>query len=84
MKIEIPWACDQCRVHKKESNHWYLGFILRNHTSIVGIQIVEWGITGVEMGEQVRLSMEVLPVDAADAHLCGANCVTEWLSKNLL
>lgn len=75
MKVD-SYKCDQCATQKREVNHWFKGYTLPNNAGLV---IVQWDVTrAVIDGDSL-----VLDLDKA-AHLCGASCVTEWLSKNLL
>lgn len=67
MKID-SYACDVCQVQKKAANHWWRGYKL---SDAQGVVIVEWDSTTVE------------PVENFEAHLCGASCVAEWVSKRL-
>lgn len=69
MKVET-YACDRCHVQKKDVNHWFRAYKLMRKQGVV---IIEWDATPT--GDEV---------EDFEAHLCGANCVTEWLSKNLL
>ncbi len=62
-------ACDICTVQKQGANHWW-----RIHKRIDGgVVITRWEDTPTTDD-----------VENFEAHLCGANCVHEWLSKNLL
>lgn len=64
------FACDICQTQKKAANHWFRGFRLPQ-----GVLITEWDVTA---GSVIR------GLEEPHAHLCGADCVTQWLSKNLL
>ena len=68
MKVDT-YQCDGCRIQKKETNHWFRGYKLLDQQSIA---IVEWN--GTPPSDEVENS---------EAHLCGASCVTEWVSKTL-
>ena len=76
MKID-SWKCDGCGVQKKDANHWFKGYQLVEK----GIVIAPWDTGEAFIAGGGTLSLDI---DRADAHLCGASCVTEWLSKNLL
>ena len=80
-KVET-YQCDQCKTQKKETNAWWKVFLLDADKDDVnvGVVILKWEINSIT---RPFSHPEVLP-DKADAHLCGANCVTEWLSRNLL
>ena len=68
MKID-SWKCDICNVQRREANHWFRAYKLISG----GVVIIHWDEkpTGDD-------------VENFEAHLCGADCVTQWLSKNLL
>lgn len=72
MKVET-YACDICGAQRKDANHWFKAYRLNG---VVGIVIVSWEVTVVS--GKLELSVH------SEAHLCGADCVTQWLSKNLL
>ena len=75
MKID-SFACDVCGKQKKEANHWFRG---RELPSSAGVVIVQWDV------ERAVIDGDSLVLDLnKDAHLCGAECATQWLSKNLL
>ena len=61
------YACDECRVQKKETNHWWEVFRLPDTQ---GIAIFPFD------GESFEGWVKV-------ADLCGANCVAQYMSKNL-
>jgi len=65
MKIDT-WACDICKVQKKETNHWYKG---QTSTDPLykGIHIYEWNVV----------------VNSDCSHLCGIECVTKWMGREL-
>jgi hypothetical protein len=75
-------ACDVCRVQKKESNHWYKAYLLDRDANnrLSGIMVLEWDINSIT---QPLHRVELLP-ENADAHLCGADCASRWISKILL
>lgn len=65
------WQCDVCNIQKTESNHWWLLTPTdSDREGIHGIQLVAW-----ELGDATA---------AGVIHLCGASCVTKWLSESLL
>jgi len=69
MKVD-SWKCDGegCGIQKAETNHWFRGYKL----AAGGVVLIPWnGAPPVE------------EVEDFEAHLCGANCVTGWVSKNL-
>lgn len=71
MKVD-SYKCDGdgCRTQKQDANHWFRGYKLINGAGVV---IIQWDATPTTD-----------EVEDFEAHLCGAACVTEWLSKNLL
>lgn len=74
MKVDT-FQCDGCGKQKEKSNHWFRGYEL----PMSGVVIVSWDVA------RAVIDGESLPLDLDKAaHLCGAACVTEWLSKNLL
>lgn len=76
MKVET-YACDQCKTQKKDANHWFKAYRFED---VQGVAIVPWKAESVYIAGGGTVSAVT---ENADAHLCGANCVTEWLSKNL-
>ena len=68
MKID-SYACDVCQVQKKAANHWWRGYKLMDRQGVV---IIEWD--GLPTADSV---------ENFEAHLCGASCVAEWVSKRL-
>lgn len=58
-----------CTVQKGKANHWWRGYKLMKTRGVV---IIEWDGTPTTDD-----------VEDLEAHLCGASCATEWLSKNL-
>jgi len=76
MKIETH-ACDNCKAQKKETNHWWKVY----QCSLGGVLVTAW-----DSNPRRRKNPQTTPeVEfTAETHLCGASCVTEWLSKNLL
>lgn len=64
------FQCDVCQVQKQKSNHWFRGYKL---TEARGVVIITWD--AVPTADDVE-DLEV--------HLCGAECVNQWLSKTLL
>lgn len=70
MKVET-YACDQCKTHRKDANHWFKGYKLAQGK---GVMVIEWEATSLLSDEDVD----------DEAHLCGASCVSQWVSQNLL
>lgn len=68
MKIET-FACDQCKTQKKDANHWFRAAVLVD----ASIVIRPWESRPLE-----------LELKTPEAHLCGAACVSQWVSQNLL
>ncbi len=71
------WACDICARQKKEANHWILGFagaqVRVNREGVEEIYAMTFGVSvWTEHGAKV-----------ASAHLCGIECATKWISKEL-
>lgn len=80
MKVET-YACDQCKTQKKATNHWFRAYRVKDSTTEndqAGILILTWDAKSETVASGFN------DIESANAHLCGANCVTEWLSKNLL
>lgn len=69
MKIDT-YQCDICQVQKRDANHWFRGYKLSDQRGIV---IIGWD--AIPTGDVV---------EDFEAHLCGADCLHQWLSKNLL
>jgi hypothetical protein len=67
------YICDGCQRQKTASNHWFKAYKLNG---VVGVVIVSWEV--FEVSDRLELSAD------GEAHLCGADCVTQWTSKNLL
>lgn len=70
MKIDT-WRCDICQAQKKDANRWWKVYMVAG-----GALIVQW--------ESPEPDIRQPKATSSAGHLCGANCVTEWLSKNLL
>lgn len=68
MKIDT-FQCDVCKTQKKEANHWFKGYKFL----LGGLAIHRWDDTPT--GDDV---------ENFEAHLCGADCLTQWISKNFL
>lgn len=71
MKIQTH-SCDVCSIHRAESNHWWL-LTPQHHEGELkpfGVHLIQW-----ELGDSSSEGV---------IHLCGASCVTKWLSESLL
>jgi hypothetical protein len=71
MKVDT-YKCDVCNVQKQTSNHWWLLRLVpdQNSSEPLGANILRWDADD--------------PLNSDFEHICGADCVTQWLSKNLL
>lgn len=69
MKVD-SWKCDGCGIPKKEVNHWFKAYKL---FQALGVVVIGWDV-----------APPVEEVENFEAHLCGADCVTKWVSTNLL
>lgn len=86
MKIDHPYACNVCQVQKKETNHWWKAFLLRgveDELKTTGIVVVPWEVNEVRGPAPTFEPIKSLLVDNADAHLCGRECATKYISKTL-
>ncbi len=72
MKVD-SWKCDECSTEKGRTNHWWKAYKLNG---VAGVFIVSWDVSAVS--EKLELSTD------GEAHLCGAACVSKWVSENLL
>ena len=72
MKIDT-WACDICKIQKKETNHWFRGLELDScspdEKPVRCIQILPWEAK--------------LPETVECSHLCGIECVMKWCGREL-
>ena len=64
------FACDVCHTQKKDSNQWWRVFRIAG-----GLAIMNWH---VEVDDNDQWLLEKMP-----AHLCGQQCVTEYISKTI-
>jgi len=65
-------------VEKKETNHWWKGYLLAGGEACVinaGLLIIPWEIPIDDLAPSDVVSTE--------AHLCGEQHVAEWVSRNL-
>ena len=69
MKVD-SYKCDVCQTQKREANHWFRGYKL---LITRGVVVIEWDG-----------SPPLDDVENFESHLCGADCVMQWVSKNLL
>lgn len=68
MKVD-SYKCDGCGTEKKGANHWFRAYKLMAG----GVVIIPWD--GMSPHDDV---------EDFEAHLCGAACVSKWVSENLL
>jgi len=71
------FACDICKIHKKESNHWFEGYLLGGKANSTGVQIHKWG------SSPLTAEVTAPSPEQADAHLCGQECAAKFLSTYL-
>lgn len=69
MRIET-FQCDICKTQKKDANYWWRACRLPDAEAVV---LMKW-----EADPQLEVSQQ------SEAHLCGPDCIYQWLSKNLL
>jgi hypothetical protein len=74
MKVAVPYACNICNVLKKPSNRWYRCYL---HIELTPVLVV------LHWDSMNPVGMDQLSVENADAHLCGIECLHQWISKNL-
>ncbi len=68
-KIEQPYLCDICQQAKRPSNGWFCAFVESPETEAVRVIVVKWNDELAER-EDVR-------------HICGIDCGSRWLVKEL-
>lgn len=68
MRTEAGFKCNVCGEPKRETNHWWKGYLINWDTMErpAGIMIVQW---------HVAVERET------DIHLCGEACATKKLSE---
>lgn len=70
MKNLNPFQCDICNTPKQATNHWWLGYLVKNdQNSPVAAAIELWN--------------DFLADQAPVAHLCGIECAQKWLTQQL-
>jgi hypothetical protein len=75
------FACDICKTQKKDANHWWVVFQTYPENNHNGIMLLPWETEKVFLADAETTIHPT--VSKADAHLCGVDCVTKWLSQNL-
>ena len=81
MKIET-FACDVCKVQKKDANHWFKVYILRPLRSKSDDRAPEPTGFVVTTWEAEKPTMTNGDIGEA-GHICGHNCATQYISKKL-
>lgn len=84
------WKCDSCGIEKLPSNHWWKIFFTWSSPQTEDVEARQ-GADGVvilafdkdEITEPKDFGSGYTP-KKADAHICGQNCITKWMSENLL
>jgi len=83
MSEQRTFRCDICKVEKKETNHWWKGYLIAGdeaHKFNAGIMVLPW-----DLPSQLSTDDNPMPPDvmATEKHLCGEQHVAEWVSQNL-
>lgn len=63
-------TCDMCPEVKKEVNHWFMGFVVKDGSVVIKPWNEATITTYKLIGEQCY-------------HLCGLDCASKWLMKQL-
>lgn len=78
MKVDT-YKCDICGIQKQDANHWFRAFTVPG-----GAIILTWDAVKDDGSMPSFESTPGFFVVKNIADICGADCVTQWLSRNLL
>jgi len=81
MAVVETYSCDICNTQKKDANHWWKAFLLKDQRgAIVGFVVLDWNASPIT-DPVLNSDRSELSVNKADAHLCGAEHLMKWITK---
>lgn len=76
-------ACDICGKQKETANHWFKGYLVdAGDVLTVGEKTVGFMVVPLEV-DRFSMPFQNHALPKPDTHLCGEQCVSLWVSRNL-
>lgn len=74
------YSCDNCSKQRGQTERWFKAFLLEadKDNKPAGFLIIEWEVDTISRPKELGGRFIA---DRADGHLCGTNCLMEWISK---